>query len=99
MNDKTILIKNIDKETASGDISCCNVSLSMFSKRSILDSIKNVYATKRNALNNNADMNPVANDIRNAAPYENSFQTNLCLKNANVSVEPSNGSKYVIEKT
>jgi hypothetical protein len=93
MNDKTILIKNIDKETAIGDISCCNVSVSMFSKRSILDSIKNEYATKRNTLNISADINPVANDIKKAAPYENSFQTNLCLKNANVSVEPSKGSK------
>ena len=68
MNDKTILIKNIDKETASGDISCCNISLSEFSKRSILDSIKKEYATKRNTLNNNADTNPVAKDIRKAAP-------------------------------
>ena len=93
MNDKTILIKNIDKETASGDISSCNVSLSMPSKRSILDSITNVYATKSNALKSNAEINPVANDIRKAAPYENSFHTNLCLKKANVSVEPSKGSK------
>ena len=68
MNDKTILIKNIDKETAIGDISCCNVSVSMFSKRSILDSKRNVYAIKRIALNINAEINPVANDIRKAAP-------------------------------
>ena len=68
MNDKTILIKNIDKETAIGDINCCNVSLSMFSKRSILDSKRNVYAIKRIALNINAEINPVANDIRKAAP-------------------------------
>ena len=92
-------MKNIDNETASGDMSCCNVSSSMSLKRSILDSIKNEYAKKRNTLNIKADINPVANDIRNAAPYENSFQTNLCLKNANVSVEPSNGSKYIIENT
>ena len=92
-------MKNIDNETASGDISCFKVSLSIFSKRAILGSIKNSYATKRNTLNIKADINPVANDIRNAAPYENSFQTNLCLKNANVSVEPSNGSKYIIENT
>ena len=92
-------MKNIDNETASGDMSCCNVSLSMSWKRSILDSIKNEYAKKRNTLNIKADINPVANDIRKVAPYENSFQTNLCLKNTNVSVEPSNGSKYIIENT
>ena len=68
MNDKTILIKNIDKETASGDISSCNVSLSVFLKRSILDSIKKEYATKRNVLKSNAETNPMANDMRKAAP-------------------------------
>ena len=68
MNDKTILIKNIDKETASGDISSCNVSLSMPSKRSILDSIMKVYAKKRNVLKSNAETNPMANDMRKAAP-------------------------------
>ena len=86
-------MKNIDNETASGDISCCNVSLSMSWKRSILDSIKNEYAKKRNTLNIKADINPVANDIRNAAPYENSFQTYFCLKKNVVTVEPSRGMR------
>ena len=61
-------MKNIDNETASGDMSCCNVSLSMSLKRSILDSIKKEYATKRNTLNNNAEIRPIANDIKKAAP-------------------------------
>ena len=61
-------MKNIDKETASGDISSCNVSLSMPSQRSILDSKRNVYAIKRIELKSNAETNPMANDMRNAAP-------------------------------
>ena len=61
--------------------------------KSILDSNMDEYAIKRNTLNNTADINPVANDIMNAAPYENSFHTNLCLKKASASVEPSKGSR------
>ena len=30
VNDKVVLIKNIDDDIAKGDISCCKISLSMF---------------------------------------------------------------------
>ena len=49
-------------------------------------------------LNSIADNNSVRNDIENAAPYVNSFQTNFCLKKNNVIVEPSRGIKYINEK-
>ena len=58
---------NIDTDTANGDISCCNVSLSMLSKSSILDSIKKEYITNRKALNTNAERNPIEKDMKNAA--------------------------------
>ena len=61
-------MKNIDNAIARGDISRCNVVLSVSSNNPILDSNRYEYDKKRNALNINADINPMANDIRKAAP-------------------------------
>lgn len=86
-----ILIINIDNDTARGDMNRWRVSLSKFSYKSILVSIKNVYAIKRNILNIKSEMVPMTKDIRNAFLYENSFQVYLCLKKKSPTVEPSSG--------
>lgn len=68
MNDKKILIKNIDNEIAIGDINCLTAALSTSPYKSILDSNMNEYAINRKMLNINAEQNPTANNIKNDAP-------------------------------
>lgn len=58
----------------------CSVSLLMLLKRSILDSNMELYAKYNAVLKMMADNIPEKNDIEKAAPYENLFQTNFCLK-------------------
>ncbi len=41
----------------------------------------------------NAEIIPIINNILKAAPYEKSFQTNLCLKKITVIAEPNNGKR------